>query len=145
MSAAPVRRESPFELVARDVGGILRQMLLATLHPQRFTGEIGLAIHFKDGVLCHIRQTDIDSILPGTKENKPAQAESADDVDRILASAIDDLRQKLQPISAGYFGVVTLTIELNAGICRKVNWSRDRIFQPHELSRMRNDISSDRR
>ncbi len=124
------------ESVCRDVGAMLQPMLLETLHPQTFSGTIGLSIHFKDGVLCHIRQLDNEDIAPGAQKKASGQTASQD-VSSVLNSAIVDLREKLQPIKPGYFGIVTLTIELEAGICRKVNWDRERIHQRNEIVRQR--------
>jgi hypothetical protein len=120
------------EEIVRDVSTILRPMLVASLFPCQFSGTLCLSIHFKDGIVCHIRQTDIDQITPGAKQDKPRAACDSKDIDSVLQSAMVDLRAKLTTIARGYFGIVTLTIDLDAGICRKVSWQQERIYRRNE-------------
>lgn len=123
------QKPQPFESVAQDVAKILYPMLVESLYPRTFTGTIGLSIHFQDGAVCHIKQLDNDQTVPGSRPMATKEGAKDWDLDHVLQSAIRDLRVKLDTITPGYFGVVTLTMEIEAGICTLISWGRERVHR----------------
>lgn len=121
-------RYGVFESVAQEVSRILNRMLEQSLYPRTFTGTLGIAIHFQAGSVCHIREIDDDQFEPGMKAVAAAD-ENGTDVAKVLNSAMSDLEAKLASIEGNFWGVLALTMVLNAGICRKVSWARDQIHK----------------
>lgn len=117
---------SPADGICRDVSNVLRPILLESLHPRTFTGKIGLSIHFQAGSVRHIKALDGEEQTVGVQ--RPGLTEPAGG-DNVLESALADLRGKLPAMLAGASGSLTLTIEVEVGICRKVVWDRERFFK----------------
>jgi hypothetical protein len=126
--------ESQIDKTAIDVAAILHPLLVESLYPRTFTGNIALSVHFQDGNVCHIKALDSDEQEPGKLvstfvSSKDAADGGAGQVGNVLESAIRDLRVKMGTIAPGFFGVVCLTIEIEAGICSRVIWARERVHR----------------
>lgn len=121
-------KQLAIDSTAKDVAAILHPLLVETLHPRTFTGNIAISLHFQDGNVSHIKVLDSDELEPGSAR-EPNKSTGEAEVANVLESAIRDLRLKLASISSGYFGVVTLTIEIEWGICILVTWARERVHR----------------
>lgn len=124
-------RPSAFDGIARDVAMILRPILAESLYPQKFTGDVSLAVHFDDGNVRHIRAIDLGKKKPGEIPAAAVVVETnkSPDIDYVLNSAIADLRNKISTIAAGFFGAVTLTIQIEYGICTLITLGSERFIR----------------
>lgn len=112
---------------AKHAAGLLYPLLLESLHPQQFSGDLGLSIHIQEGRIYHIREFITSKEQPGVVKS---QNSPPDDLGgNVLESAIASLRGQLSPIGADYFGIITLTIEVRQGICRMVQCGRERVYK----------------
>jgi len=117
---------------AKHAAGLLYPLLLESLHPQQFSGDLGLSIHIQEGRIYHIREFITSKEQPGVVRGglQGSQQTPPDDLGgNVLESAIASLRGQLSPISSDYFGVITLTIEVRHGICRMVQCGRERVYK----------------
>lgn len=141
MSSLAAAGTSAIDGIVRDVAAILYPLLAENLFPQLFTGEIALSVHLDDGHVRHIKAIDSCKRQPGWRE--PASGVAAgggaagvaggaaanSDVDHVLHSALLDLRGKLSTVSAGFFGAITLTIQVERGICKMITLERERFHR----------------
>ena len=114
------------DAICRDVITILAPLLAECLYPRTFTGKLGVTLNFQNGAVRHIKSLDGEEQTPGVAEREPA---GPGDSGNVLESVIADLREKLPGLLAGYSGSLSLSIAIEAGICRKVVWERERFFR----------------
>jgi len=112
---------------SKHAASLLYPLLRESLHPQQFTGDLGLSIHIQEGRIYHIREFITSKEQPGVVKSQQAAPEDLGG--NVLESAIASLRGQLSPIGADYFGIITLTIEVSRGICKLVQCGRERVYK----------------
>lgn len=129
VAATPLQSPRGIDLdgTAKHAAGLLYPLLRESLHPQQFTGDLGLSIHIQEGRIYHIREFITSKEQPGVV--KSPQQPPDDLGGNVLESAIGSLRGQLSPIGADYFGIITLTIEVSRGICKLVTCGRERVYK----------------
>lgn len=122
--------------LVKEVASILHPMLVMSLHPQTFTGDLGVSIHVQDGSVCHVKEFSNSKLKPGDTpprelERLPQKLAASGEklTDNVLESATRDLRLQLTTIAAGYFGVIVLTLEIDRGVCTLVTCGRERVHR----------------
>jgi hypothetical protein len=113
--------------VCRNVSSILRPLLAQALYPRRFSGSIGVAINVKNGSVCHYRESFLSQYVPGAEVKGPP---GEPDIEHILSSAIDDLRDRLKIVQIGFYGAINLCLKIDHGICSAVNCGHERSQEP---------------